>query len=149
MAWAMASKLARQYTSGTSSHWLVLQVQSRVLRGPRTWLSKRLNPKGYPLGHPKRPYWSWLLECPWCLSVWAGLPLVGGLLWDATRAWVLALLLVLTLSLLTVVIDRLVDKFTPDPPAPAPPAPPPPAPAPPHVQAAFDQLTGDETDGTS
>lgn len=128
---------------------LQILLHDRVLQGPRSWLSRKLNPEGLPLGHPERPYWSWLLECPWCLSTWVGLGLVVGLLWDATRAVVLALLLALALSLLQVVFDRLVDKFTPDKPAPAPPAPPPPAPVPPHVQAAFDQLTGDETDGTS
>lgn len=128
---------------------LQILLHDRVLRGPRSWLSRKLNPEGHPLGHPNRPYWSWLLECQWCLSTWVGLLLVAGLLWDLTRAAVLAVLLALALSLLQVVFDRLVDKFTPDTPPPAPPAPPPPPPVPPHVAAAFDQLTGDETDGTS
>lgn len=128
----------------------ILQValHDRVVRGPRRWLLKRLNPQGLPMDHEDRPYWSYMLECPWCLSMWLAIGCVAGLLWDATRAATLAVLLVFAISLLAVVIDRLVDRFTPDQPPPAPPAFPSPL-APAHVQAAFDQLTGDETDGTT
>lgn len=129
----------------------ILQValHDRVLRGPRRWLLRKLNPQGLPMGHEDRPYWSFMLECPWCLSMWLAIGCVAALLCDATRDAALAVLLVTAISLMAVVIDRLVDKFTPDQPPPAPAPAPPSPPVPPHVAAAFDQLTGDETDGTS
>lgn len=126
---------------------LQLALGDRIFEKPRAWLLRKLNPQGLPMGDPKRSYLSYLIECPWCLSMWIGLAAVGLLLWDATRAATLALLAALALSLLAVVLDRAVDRWFPDQPHPAPPPPPEQAPA--HVATAFDKLAGDEHDGTS
>lgn len=129
-----------------------IALHDRILAAPRSWLLRKLNPRGLPMNDPARPYLSYLLECPWCLSVWIGLAAVGLLLWDATRAATLAVLAGLALSLLAVVLDRAVDRWFPDEPhttatisrgeveVEGPPA---------HVAEAFDQLTGDDRTGPS
>lgn len=94
----------------------------RITKGPRAWLLERLNPEGYGMGDPRRGYLSYLLECPWCMSIWVGALVTAGLLWDLTRAATLAVLLVLALSLAAVIIDRMVDRWLPDEAPPAAPA---------------------------
>lgn len=86
----------------------------RITQRPRDWLLEKLNPAGYGMKDPRRPYLSYLLECPWCVSVWLGLVVVGLVLWDATRAVALAVLAALALSLLAVLIDRAIDRTLPD-----------------------------------
>lgn len=122
-----------------------IALWDRITERPRRALLARLNPEGRPMSDPDRPYLSYLLECPWCLSVWIAAAFVVLVLFGPTRAAALAVLLVLTLSLLAVGIDRAFDRLLPDEP---PTASPPPAPAPPpHVGAAFQDLTGDRPDG--
>lgn len=132
---------------------LQLVLHDRLLKGPRDWLLARLNPEDRDMNDPERGYLSYLVECPWCLSVWLGALIVGALLWDASRAAALGVLLVLALSELAVFLDRVVDRLTPD--QPVPPRPPSTAPnveqPPPHVQAALAAAarTGDDTAGPS
>lgn len=99
---------------------LQIVLWDRVLRRPRGWLLRKLNPEGLSMHDPDRPYLSYALECVWCMSVWVGSWLVPLLLWDLTRAATLAVLLVLALSLVIVIFDRTVDSVWPDPPSPGP-----------------------------
>lgn len=86
----------------------------RVFKGPREWLLGKLNPKGLPLNHPDRSYLSYLLECPWCMSVWIGAAIALGLANEATDTPTLWVLAVLAISLAAVVIDRLIDVYASD-----------------------------------
>lgn len=131
---------------------LQIALWDRIFERPRSWLLGKLNPQGRPMNDPQRPYLSYLIECPWCLSVWIGGLAVALLLWDATRAGTLAVLAALALSLAAVVLDRAVDRWFPDQPhttatlrgqgleVEGPPG---------HVAEAFQQLSGDEHDGPS
>lgn len=126
-----------------------IALWDRITEAPRRWLLARLNPEGRSMRDPERPYLSYLLECPWCLSVWVAAVAVGLTLYGPTRQATLAVLLVLSLSLLAVGLDRAFDRFLPDdPPAPEP-APPAPAGPPAHVADAFHDLTGDRPTGSS
>lgn len=150
----------------TTWAWLILPLgvcratqialHDRIFEKPRSWLLSKLNPNGLPMTDPERPYLSYLLECPWCLSVWIGFAAVALVLWDATRAGALAVLAALALSLAAVVLDRMVDRWFPDQPhssgvtiegdlhvhSP-------PEQAPPAVAAAFEELTGDSSTGAT
>jgi hypothetical protein len=86
----------------------------RVTEPPRRWLLERLNPNGYEVDDPRRPYFSVILSCPWCLSVYVAAAAIGFCLWDTTRSAALAVLAVLSVSLLAVGIDRMFDKWLPD-----------------------------------
>lgn len=119
---------------------LQIALWDRIFAAPRSWLLRKLNPQGLALNDPARPYLSYLLECPWCLSVWIGAAAVALVLWDAARQITLAVLAALALSLVVVAVDRTFDRWLPDRPVPAPPA---------HVGRAFDQLAGDERDGST
>lgn len=121
----------------------------RITEAPRRRLQARLNPEGRSMRDPERPYLSYLLECPWCLSVWVAALFVALTLFDPTRQGALAVLLVLALSLLAVGIDRAFDRFLPDEPLQPDPPPAPPAQPPAHVADAFSNLTGDRPDGSS
>jgi hypothetical protein len=128
----------------------------RIFARPRAALLRWLNPNGYDLRDSRRGYLSYLLECPWCVSVWLGGAAVALVAWEETRPWALFVLAALALSLAAVFMDRLVDKWTPDePPAStgdlivnntfgAPPDIPPA-----HVAEAFQSLTGDEHTGST
>lgn len=84
-------------------------LNDRILEGAREWISRHSTPgAGHQLG-----YAAYFVICPWCVSMWVGVATVLGLAFAAEVAvWVH---LVFALSLAAVVIDRLVDRFTPDP----------------------------------
>lgn len=86
----------------------------RITRAPRHWLQAKLNPQNLPMNDPNRGYLSYLLECPWCMSIWIGAAIVGGLLWDLTRAATLAVLAICAISLVAVLVDRIIDRALPD-----------------------------------
>jgi hypothetical protein len=86
----------------------------RVSEAPRRWLLERLNPHDYEVDDPRRPYFSVLFSCPWCMSTWLGALAVALVAWDATRAGALFVLAALSLSLLAVGIDRAYDRWLPD-----------------------------------
>lgn len=65
-------------------------------------------------------YMKYSIGCPWCTSMQLSLVAVALLAWDFTRQVTLWILVALAASLLAVVLDRLVDRFTPDPPPPPP-----------------------------
>lgn len=129
----------------TSWAWLILPLGvcravqlvlwDRVFQRPRSWLLRRLNPQGYTMTDPRRRYLSYLIECPWCVSVWLGGAAVALVEWDTTREPTLAVLAALALSLAAVAIDRTFDRVWPDDP------PPPPEQADAAVAAAFDALS--------
>lgn len=131
---------------------LQIVLWDRVLRRPRSWLMGKLNPRGLPMHDPARPYFSYLLECPWCMSVWLGGGLVALVAWDASRQITLAVLLALTLSLAAVLLDRAIDASPLRDQPPEEPAPtmqgvmPPPEAPPAAVVDALHQLTGDDAD---
>lgn len=99
-----------------------IALWDRLTSRPRAWLLRRLNPENRGMGDPARPYLSYLLECPWCISVWIGAVAVAGLALEATRDATLFVLAALALSLAAVVIDRMIDRWLPDAPAPKAPA---------------------------
>lgn len=99
-----------------------IALWDRITQRPRAWLLRRLNPEDRGMGDPRRPYLSYLLECPWCISVWIGLAAVLAVIVPATRTAALVVLAALALSLAAVVIDRMIDRWLPD--QPHPPAPP-------------------------
>jgi hypothetical protein len=114
----------------TSWAWLIvplgvtramqIALWDRITQRPRAWLLRKLNPDGLGMGDPNRPYLSYLLECPWCISVWIGLAAVLAVIVPATRTAALVILAALALSLVAVLLDRMIDRFLPDnPPAPA------------------------------
>lgn len=127
-----------------------IALVDRIFEKPRAWLLTKLNPKGLPMAHPDRGYLSYLLECPWCISIWVAALAVGLVAWDATRAGTMIVLAVLTLSLLAVVLDRIIDRAVPDQPhategtgpvmVEEPPA---------GVTEAFAHLSGDDQHGSS
>lgn len=140
----------------TAWAWLILPLglcratqmglHDRIFEKPRGWLLSKLNPEGRSMNDPQRSYLSYLLECPWCLSVWISALFVALVCWETTRFAALAVLLILALSLAAVVLDRAVDRWFPDEPhtrasieqgglsVEGPPG---------HVAEAFDRLSGD------
>lgn len=134
----------------------------RITQGPRGWLLRKLNPHGYAMRDPRRSYLAYLLECPWCMSIWVAAVAVGFSAWPTTRRATLLVLLVLALSLVAVGIDHAYDRWLPDD-EPASPVdggapqwaahagePYPWGGNPPgHVTDAFQELTGDDTAGRS
>jgi len=86
-----------------------ITLWDRITERPRQWLLRRLNPNDLPMDDPDRPYLSYLLECPWCSSVWIGLIVSAGLYVGSTRIITLLVLTALSASLAAVVIDRLID----------------------------------------
>jgi hypothetical protein len=131
----------------TSWAWLILPLGvcratqialwDRVLRRPRSWLLRKLNPRGVPMSDPTRPYLSYLLECPWCLSVWVAAAAVAATLYEPTRQATLGVLLALALSLVAVALDRTFDRLLPDQPLSDD--------TPSYVSSAFAELSDDET----
>lgn len=91
-----------------------IMLFDRVTATPRNWLLRQLNPHGYPVDDPRRPYLSVLWECPWCASVWLGAVATGFVAWDGSRAATLLVLAALALSLVAVAIDRMFDRWLPD-----------------------------------
>lgn len=95
-----------------------IALHDRILQAPRAKLLRRANPRGLPPGHPELGYLGYLLQCPWCLSIWLGLAAAVGLSWNLpwlSVPWLTArVLLALAWSLLAVVIDRLIDKHASD-----------------------------------
>lgn len=87
-------------------------LHDRILRTPREAALRRLNPHGLPPGHPDLGYLAYLLQCPWCLSTWLGAAAVAGLTWAPWAT--VRVLAALSLSLLAVVLDRLIDKHASD-----------------------------------
>jgi hypothetical protein len=81
----------------------------RITKKPREWALRRFNPEGYDMGDPRRGYLSYLLECPWCSSVWIGLAVAAGLYIGSTRIVTLLVLTGLSASLAAVVLDRMID----------------------------------------
>lgn len=130
----------------------------RITQGPRRWLLRHLNPEGYGMRDERRGYLAYLLECPWCMSIWLAALAVVLTWWGSTRQATLLVLLVLALSLIAVGIDHAYDRWLPDEPPQAetgigafmeqnagkpyqwgglaPPE---------HVADAFNHLTGDDT----
>jgi len=148
---ALALWLAAVAVGGGATRAVQMLLHDRILQAPRAWLTRKVNPRDLPPGHPDLSYLGYLISCPWCLSVWVGLALVAGLSWNlpwASVPWLtLRLAAALGLSLVAVVTDRLIDLHASDEAAAAREAAvyvvaddePPPA-----VAAAFAQ-TGDET----
>mgnify|MGYP006921301587 CR=1 FL=1 len=93
-------------------------LHDRILQAPRAWLTRKVNPRGLKPGHPELGYLGYLIQCPWCLSIWIGLALVVGLSWNLpwlSVPWLVGRLAVaLALSLAAVVADRLIDKHASD-----------------------------------
>lgn len=128
---------------------LQIALVDRLLHTPREWLLRKLNPDGLPMHDPDRPYLSYLLECPWCLSVWLGGIVMALVSIDATRPATLAVLAALALSLFAVLADRAVDvgplRDRPPEQEPTPVAAPAEPDVPPVVAAALRDMTGDNT----
>lgn len=95
-----------------------IALWDRITQRPRAWLLRRLNPNDYGMGDPRRSYLSYLLECPWCISVWIGFAAVAAVVLPATRTAALIVLAALALSLAAVVLDRMIDRWLPDQPHP-------------------------------
>lgn len=70
-------------------------------------------------------YARYSIGCPWCTSMQLALVAVALLAWSFTRRATIWVLIALSVSLVAVVLDRLVDKYTPDPPPEPEPTPPP------------------------
>jgi hypothetical protein len=86
----------------------------RVSERPRTWLLRRTNPNGFAVDDPRRPYFSVIWECSWCLSVHLAIIAVAFVAWPTTRNAALLVLAVLATSLLAVGVDRAFDRWLPD-----------------------------------
>lgn len=91
-----------------------IALVDRIFAKPRKWLLHKLNPRNLPMSDPNRPYLSYLLECPWCISVWLGIVAAILLVNKATLRPTLWVLLALALSLAAVVLDRLIDVYASD-----------------------------------
>lgn len=89
-----------------------IALHDRILQAPREWLTRRVNPRRLKPGHPDLGYIGYLIQCPWCLSIWISLAAVAGLSWNP---WLtIRVLAALGLSLLAVVLDRLIDLYASD-----------------------------------
>lgn len=95
-----------------------IALHDRILQAPREWLTRRVNPRRLKPGHPDLGYVGYLIQCPWCLSIWIALAAVAGLSWNLpwlSVPWLtVRVLAALGLSLLAVVLDRLVDLYASD-----------------------------------
>lgn len=89
-----------------------IALHDRILQAPREWLTRRVNPRRLKPGHPDLGYVGYLIQCPWCLSVWIGAAAVAGLSWNPGVT--IRVLAALGLSLLAVVVDRLIDLYAGD-----------------------------------
>lgn len=89
-------------------------LHDRILRRPREAVLRRVNPHGYGPGDERLGYIGYLLQCPWCVSVWIGGAIAAGLAWDESRSAVVWILVALTISLLAVSIDRAIDTWLSD-----------------------------------
>lgn len=81
----------------------------RITERPRQFLLNRWNPEGFEMGDKRRSYRSYVLECPWCSSVWIGLLVAVGLRFGFTRIFTLLVLSALAASLVAVLLDRWID----------------------------------------
>lgn len=86
-------------------------IWDRLFLSPRVWLAKKLNPNDHHMSHPDRSYLSYLMECPYCMSMWVGTFASLGVYFEPTRIVTLLILTALSSSFVAVLLDRAQDKM--------------------------------------
>lgn len=82
-------------------------IHDKILEKPRNFVERH-----------GTSYMKYSIGCPWCTSMQLALIAVAFIAWDFSRTFALWVLVALSVSFVAVVLDRLVDKYTPDPPPP-------------------------------
>lgn len=76
--------------------WLIMS--DKVTEKPRDWIERRGGYFGYFIG------------CPWCVSMWVATAASALVAWDYTRPLAKWLCVIGTLSIITVLIERVIDR---------------------------------------